>query len=71
MARIKALGVSAYWVAQRSDTDTSTVRRLIKGERMPTLDTADRIIKALDLVLTTRPGSTLALDLVRERYSDD
>ena len=66
-ARIDGLSLTPYAVAKCSGTDTSTILRLISGERSPTLDTADRIIKALDLVLVTRPGSTLALDLVRDR----
>jgi transcriptional regulator with XRE-family HTH domain len=55
-ARIKSLGLSAYAVAKMSGTDTSTVRRLIIGERTPTLDTADRICKAIDLVLVVKPN---------------
>jgi transcriptional regulator with XRE-family HTH domain len=70
-ARIKSLEVSAYWVAKRSGVDASTVLRLIKGERMPTLETADKLCRALDLVLMTRPGSTLSLDLMRERHAED
>jgi transcriptional regulator with XRE-family HTH domain len=67
-ARIKDLGLTPYAVAKMSGTDTSTILRLIRGERSPTLDTADRICRALDLVLSTRPGSTLSIELMRERH---
>ena len=62
-----ALGLTPYAVGKLSSTDTSTILRLINGERSPTLDTADRICRALDLVLVTRAGSTLAVDLEQDR----
>ena len=61
------LHLTPYAVGKMSRTDISTILRLINGERSPTLDTADRICRALDLVLVTRAGSTLAVDLERDR----
>jgi plasmid maintenance system antidote protein VapI len=55
MTNKTTVGLSACAVATMSGTDTSTVRRLITGERTPTLDTADRICKAIDLVLVVKP----------------
>jgi plasmid maintenance system antidote protein VapI len=66
-ARMSELNLTAYRVAKMSGVDVSQIQRMIDGDRSPTLDTADRIVKALDLVLTVRPGSTLSIDLVRER----
>jgi plasmid maintenance system antidote protein VapI len=45
----------------------TTIQRFLSGKRGLTLKTADKLAKRLDLVLMTRPGSTLAIDLVRER----
>jgi DNA-binding phage protein len=67
-ARISGLKLTAYRVAKMSGVDVSQIQRMIDGDRSPTLDTADRIVKALDLILVVRPGSTLSLDLLRERH---
>ena len=46
----------------------TVVQRFLSEKRGLTLKTADKLAKALDMILiTTRPGSTLSLDLVRER----
>jgi plasmid maintenance system antidote protein VapI len=68
VARMSDLKLTAYGAAKMSGVDTSVIQRMIDGERSPTLETADRIVKALDLILVSRPGSTLALDLLRERH---
>jgi plasmid maintenance system antidote protein VapI len=70
-ARVSELNLTAYRVAKMSGVDVSVIQRLIDGDRSPTLETADRICKALDLVLMIRPGSTLALDLQRERADSE
>ena len=67
-ARVKNLSLTAYRVSKMSGVDVSQIQRLIDGKRSPTIDTADRICKALDLVLIVRPDSTLELDLVREPH---
>jgi len=50
-----------------SDLDDGFGSLGVVPEHFRSLDTADRVCKALDLILVSRPGSTLALDLVRER----
>jgi hypothetical protein len=67
-ARIEGLKLTPYRVGKMSGTDTSTILRLISGEHTPTLETADRICHALDLILIVKSGSNLALDLVRANH---
>jgi plasmid maintenance system antidote protein VapI len=50
-----------------SGMPVTKIQRFLSGKRGLTLKTADKLAKALDMVLMTRPGSTLAIDLVRER----
>jgi plasmid maintenance system antidote protein VapI len=69
--RIKGLGLTAYRVAKISGVSAVMVQRFLNGERGLTLATADKICKALDLVLAVRPGSTLHIDVVRERWEKE
>jgi plasmid maintenance system antidote protein VapI len=50
-----------------SGMPVTKIQRFLSGKRGLTLKTADKLAKALDMVLMTRPGSTLAIDVVRER----
>jgi transcriptional regulator with XRE-family HTH domain len=65
--RIKSLGLTAYAAGKMSGMSPTMIQRFLSGKRGLTLKTADKLAKALDMILITRPGSTLALDLVRER----
>jgi hypothetical protein len=65
--RIRGLKLTPYRVGKMSGVDASIIQRFLAGERSPSLETADKICRALDLVLVPRPGSNLALDLLRER----
>jgi len=65
--RIKGLGLTSYAVSKRSGVDVGTVSRFVNGQRTLTLRTAEKLCEALDMVLIPRPGSTLPLDIVRER----
>jgi transcriptional regulator with XRE-family HTH domain len=65
--RMKSLGLTAYAAGKMSGMSPTMIQRFLNGQRGLTLKTADKLAKALDLVLMTRPGSNLALDLVRER----
>lgn len=47
-SRIAARGFSHGQLALRSGIDRSTVGRILNGERRPTLDTAVRLVGALD-----------------------
>ena len=66
-ARIKGLGLTMYAVGKMSGIDAATILRFLNGERTLTLRTAEKLCEALDLVLVVRPGSTLYMDLIRER----
>jgi plasmid maintenance system antidote protein VapI len=66
-ARIRALGLTNYAAGKMSGIDAATILRFLNGERSLTLKTAEKLCQALDLVLVVRPGSTLYMDLVRER----
>jgi plasmid maintenance system antidote protein VapI len=65
--RIQGLNLTPYRVGKMTGVDASVIQRFMAGERSLTLGTAEKLAKALDLVLVTKPSSTLALDLVRER----
>lgn len=65
--RIRGLKLTPYAAGKMSGIDNATILRFLNGERTLTLNTAEKICKALDLVLVVRPGSTLCLDLIRER----
>jgi plasmid maintenance system antidote protein VapI len=65
--RIRGLGLTPYRVGKMTGVDASVIQRFMANERSLTLDTAEKLANALDLVLVTKPESTLALDLVHER----
>jgi transcriptional regulator with XRE-family HTH domain len=65
--RIRSLGLTAYATGKMSGMSPTMIQRFLSGKRGLTLKTADKLATALDMVLVTRPESTLALDLVRER----
>lgn len=67
-ARIKSLELSAYAVAKRSGVNAVVIQRFLNGERGMNLATADKVCKALELVLIVRPDGTLDLDLASERH---
>ena len=64
--RIRNLNLTPYRVSKMTGVDPSVILRFMAEERGLTLRTADKLAKALDMILVTRPGSTLSLDLVRE-----
>jgi plasmid maintenance system antidote protein VapI len=65
--RIRALNLTPYRVGKMTGVDASVIQRFLNGERGLTLATSDKLCQALDLTLSVKPDSTLALDLVRER----
>jgi plasmid maintenance system antidote protein VapI len=65
--RIRGLNLTPYRVSKMTRVDASVIQRFMAEQRDLTLKTADKLAEALDMILITRPGSTLALDLVRER----
>lgn len=56
-ARIKALDLSAYRLAQMSGVNAVVIQRFLNGERDIKLDTAEKLCQALDLVLVPRPAT--------------
>jgi hypothetical protein len=67
-ARIKNLGITPYRVSVMSGVSHAVLSRFLSGERGLNLATVEKLCKALDLVLTVKPGSTLYQDLSRERW---
>jgi hypothetical protein len=59
-ARIRGLGLTHYAVGKMSGVDGATILRFMTGERTLTLRTAEKLCRALDLVLVARPDSTLS-----------
>jgi transcriptional regulator with XRE-family HTH domain len=53
-ARIRELGLTSYAVGKMSGVDPSMIGRFLAGERTLSLKTAERLCKALDLVLVPR-----------------
>jgi hypothetical protein len=66
-ARIKALGLTVYRVGKMAGVSPIVIGRFLHGERDITLGTAEKLCRALDLVLVPRPGDVLEHDLARER----
>jgi transcriptional regulator with XRE-family HTH domain len=69
--RMKALSLTAYAAGKMSGISPTVIQRFLNGERGLTLATADKLCQALDLTLSVKPYSTLALDLVREREAKE
>jgi plasmid maintenance system antidote protein VapI len=69
--RIRGLNLTPYRVGKMTGVDASVIQRFMADERSLTLDTAEKLAKALDLVLMIKPGSTLAMDLVRDQATKD
>jgi transcriptional regulator with XRE-family HTH domain len=69
--RMKSLGLTAYAAGKMSVMSPTMIQRFLNGQRGLTLKTADKLAKALDLVLMIKPGSTLAMDLVRDQAAKD
>jgi plasmid maintenance system antidote protein VapI len=65
--RIKALKLTSYATAKMSGVAATVIQRFVNGERDLTLGTAEKLCRALDLILVTRPDSTLDIELVRQR----
>jgi hypothetical protein len=57
--RVRDLGLTAYAVGKRAGVSPTVVRRFLIGERDLKLETVEKVCKALDLVLTVKPGSKL------------
>jgi transcriptional regulator with XRE-family HTH domain len=69
--RMKALSLTAYAAGKMSGVSPTVIQRFLNGERGLTLATADKLCQALDLTLSVKSDSTLALDLVREREAKE
>jgi len=57
-ARIKALGLTAYALGKSSGVSAVVIQRFLNGERGITLETAEKLCGALDLVLVPRGNVT-------------
>jgi transcriptional regulator with XRE-family HTH domain len=68
--RIKRLDLTPYAVGKRSGVNASMIQRFLHGERTLTLKTAARLCEALELELLPRTGSTLAIELMRQRHGE-
>jgi len=53
-ARIKALDLTAYALGKLSGVSAVVIQRFLNGERGITLETAERLCQALDLILVPR-----------------
>ena len=52
--RIRGLNLTPYRVGKMTGVDASVIQRFMADERSLTLDTAEKLAKALDLVLMTK-----------------
>jgi transcriptional regulator with XRE-family HTH domain len=68
--RVRALGLTAYAVGKRAGVSPVVVQRFLKGERDLQLKTVEKLCQALDLVLIVKVGSTLHIELMRERHKE-
>jgi len=73
---ITARGLSQAQLALRSGVDRSTVGRILNGDRRPTLDTAIRLVGALDTAAMPRVFARLGrladdTDRVAQAFRDD
>ena len=69
--RIRSLNLTPYRVGKMTKVNASVIQRFMAGERSLTLATADNQCQALHLMRFVKPGSTLALDLIREREAKE
>jgi transcriptional regulator with XRE-family HTH domain len=69
--RMKSLNLTAYAVGKMSGISPTVIQRFLNGERGLTLATADKLCQVMDLGLFVKPGSTLSLDLIREREAKE
>ena len=53
-AIIKARGITSYALAKASGVNASVIQRFINGERGLRLETAEKLVQSLDLVLTEK-----------------
>jgi antitoxin component HigA of HigAB toxin-antitoxin module len=53
---IRERGITSYALAKQSGVKSPIISRWIKGERGLTLATAEKLVQALDLILTERKG---------------
>ena len=52
IAQAERRGVTRYQIAKAADMPQSQVKRVAEGESIPTLDTAERMLKAIGCRLT-------------------
>jgi hypothetical protein len=67
---IKALDLTPYAIGKMAGVNASMIHRFLHRERGLTLRTAARLCDALELELTPRAGSTLAIELMQQRIGE-
>jgi transcriptional regulator with XRE-family HTH domain len=56
--RIKSLGLTAYAVGKKASISPTVIQRFVNGDRGLTLKTADKLVKAMDMVLLAKSSPT-------------